>query len=370
MIPDIIAYIYSAQGEKLAKKMKDNTYKYYAGSRMYKNDKTLNYLLFDEGLVNKTSGGYTYEYHLKDHLGNTRVAFQPYGPTTTTTQVAEYYPFGASYLPVSPVGTNKYLYNGKEKQDDVLSGTALDWYDYGKRFYDPSIGRWHSMDPLAEKSRRWSPYVYCDDNPMRFIDPDGMEGREFMLATSGLTSEQRKEFMNGYNKGTGNVFSKTSGYGGPIAAIAFGGAPGIILGIPALGLQIAKDIVSISGKDETIANKAANSFTGVMTQAVTAAFGGNIDKAGKMGDLIEAIGTGGNLLQTPKSGKDVVTYVSSATSIGVATVNILDNDNNNNQNDDSKKEATSSKDSSPLYNTTNQNTESKNDEWKGIPYKL
>ena len=77
--------------------MKDNTYQYYAGSMVYKNDKSLNYLLFDEGMVTKTSNLYSYEYHLKDHLGNTRVAFQPNGPTTTTTQVAEYYPFGSSY---------------------------------------------------------------------------------------------------------------------------------------------------------------------------------------------------------------------------------------------------------------------------------
>jgi RHS repeat-associated protein len=170
---DNITYIYSAAGEKLAKKMKDNTYQYYAGNMVYKNDKSLNYLLFDEGLVTKTSAVYSYEYHLKDHLGNTRITFQPNGSATTTTQVAEYYPFGSSYLPVSPIGTNKYLYNGKEKQDDVLSGTALDWYDYGARFYDPVIGRWQTIDPMTEKSRRWSPYNYCVDNPMRFIDPDG-----------------------------------------------------------------------------------------------------------------------------------------------------------------------------------------------------
>ena len=170
--------------------MKDNTYQYYTGNMVYKNDKSLNYLLFDEGLVNKSTGDYTYEYHLKDHLGNTRISFQPSGSSAAVTQVAEYYPFGSSYLPISPAGTNKYLYNGKEKQDDLLGtgNTALDWYDYGARFYDPQIGRWISFDPLATKYYSSSPYCYVADNPIMYIDPNGKEikiagNRDYRIAT-------------------------------------------------------------------------------------------------------------------------------------------------------------------------------------------
>ena len=67
---------------------------------------------------------------------------------------------------------NKFKETGKELQHQEFSdGTGLEEYDFGARYLDPQLGVWHSSYPLANISRRWSPYVDALNNPIRFIDP-------------------------------------------------------------------------------------------------------------------------------------------------------------------------------------------------------
>lgn len=88
-------------------------------------------------------------------------------------QVNHYYPYGNLIADISwqeeNSDTNIYLYNGKEFHRSLNLG----WLDYGARWYDPQVGRWWVVDPLAEKGRSWSMYNYVFDNPVIHIDPDG-----------------------------------------------------------------------------------------------------------------------------------------------------------------------------------------------------
>jgi RHS repeat-associated protein len=199
-----IQYLYNAEGVKVKKSIIDVPGLYSASAQIeyldgfqYK-DSLLVFFPHAEGYVNvisqnESSRYYNYVFNYLDHLGNIRMSYahDPKGGELEILEENHYYPFGLKHsnynvtkrefekydeeeLEIFEMDKNlyKYKYNGKEWQDEL----GLGWYDYHARNYDPAIGRWLNIDPLSEKGRRWSPYAYCFDNPVYFIDPDGMWG--------------------------------------------------------------------------------------------------------------------------------------------------------------------------------------------------
>jgi RHS repeat-associated protein len=179
-----IKFVYDATGVKLRKLTQAVDYVSggvinqktdYVNGIEYKNGVT-NRIAHSEGaVILQDNGTYSHEFVLRDHLGNTRVTFPDklngIVEATDIKQINHYYPFGLNMEGNwnGAASANKYQYNGKEWNDDF----GLGWNDYGARMYDPAMGRWVAVDPLAEKMRRHSPYNYTFNNPTRFVDYDG-----------------------------------------------------------------------------------------------------------------------------------------------------------------------------------------------------
>ena len=151
---------------------------YYRSVMVYGHDNKLLYILTPEGTVSRTEGSagtsYTYNYFKKDQIGSTRAVLSAVGNTLQNVQSTDYYPFGLAYS-TNNLNKNKYLFSGKELQDASIGGTILGLYDFGARQYDPVIGRWMSIDLLANKFPDVSPFVYCLNNPINLVDLYGLE---------------------------------------------------------------------------------------------------------------------------------------------------------------------------------------------------
>ena len=161
-----IAYTYGADGTKLKtvhKTGSTTTTTDYCGNVVYENG-VQKLLLTDEGYVTLSDG--KYHYYLKDHQGNNRVVINQSG---TVEETNHYYPFGGVFA--SSGNVQPYKYNGKEL--DAKKG--LNWYDYGARHYDAALGRFTTVDPSAENYYSTSPFTYCLNNPLNYIDPLGTD---------------------------------------------------------------------------------------------------------------------------------------------------------------------------------------------------
>ncbi|MGV1012919.1 MAG: DUF6443 domain-containing protein [Flavobacterium sp.] len=272
----VITYVYNALGQKVSKTVNkiiisptiasSNTQ--YLGGFQYNNN-VLQFFPTAEGYVKNTvvngANSYDYIFNYTDHLGNIRLSYG-IAPSTHLLTIFEennYYPFGLKHgnynnqlkgivnlkdypsldtpmdekvaktlsLDIGETVGNinfiansgyQYKYNGKEYQDEL----GLNFYDYGARNYDPAIGRWMNVDPLAEQYRRWSPYNYCVDNPMRFVDPDGMgidditvNGPQSKEAISQLQASVGTDITINRDSGSGNV-TYTNNTGAPLTGNA------------------------------------------------------------------------------------------------------------------------------------------------------
>lgn len=151
----------------------------YCGNHVYRN-----------GVMERTMNDYgyqadsTYYYYIKDYQGNVRAVIDQNG---VLKEINNYYPYGG-LMGATSAGVQPHKYGGKELDRE----NGIDWYDSQARFYDQLIGRTTTMDPMAEKYYSVSPYSWCADNPMRFVDNNGKDlnflGEDKVLAFNALKS--------------------------------------------------------------------------------------------------------------------------------------------------------------------------------------
>ena len=143
----------------------------FIGSFIYKNN-ILEQISTETGQVLKTEDTYKYQYFLKNHLGSIRVMFEDSASTANIIQETHYYPYGMKIagLSYTSISSNNKLFSSKELQSEM----NLNWYDFHARQYMPDLGVFGSFDPLAEAEITNTPYNYCANNPVNFVDPTGM----------------------------------------------------------------------------------------------------------------------------------------------------------------------------------------------------
>ena len=170
-----IEYLYNATGQKVVKKVTENTVvtttTYLAGGFQYENS-VLQFFPHAEGYVKKESSSYKYVFNFTDHLGNIRLSYKDADSNGTIDideiiEENEYYPFGLKHNTYTSTNAYQYKLNGNEYQDEL----GLNLYDMNARQYDPAIGRFTSIDPIVHHSQ--STYAAFDNNPAFWADPSG-----------------------------------------------------------------------------------------------------------------------------------------------------------------------------------------------------
>ena len=260
----------------------------------------------------------TYQY-IDPNAGNTTGLNDGTITSADIMQINSYYPFGLNMEGNwnGAAGSNKYAYNGKEWNDDF----GLGWNDYGARFYDPSVLRWWNVDPLAEKMRRYSPYNYAFNNPMRFIDPDGMQGEDWVRKKDGTIENDRQVYDSRdakYFHGEDAVYiGKTATYtneNGQQITLNSNGQALASEWLPAVEVKGSKTITD----SETRANMLTGS--GTANDAIDIAASSSTNSAVKSaGEVIGNIGIGLGVLSALNTAVD--TYknptAGNATSLGI-----------------------------------------------------
>ena len=187
----VAEYSWFADGSKYRVLTQQNNGYIYTGSLIYASNNgnlQIESTDFAGGRINLVENTSTnalsqdIHYFHTDHLGSVRAITNQGG---SVVEQNAYYPFGSRHTFGNTYAqtTNRFKFNGKEEQ---TTGN-LNYLDYGARMYDSNIGRWMVQDPLAEQMYGITPYRFSLNNPVVYIDPDGL--REWRINQGGFVEQ-------------------------------------------------------------------------------------------------------------------------------------------------------------------------------------
>ena len=168
--------VYSASGVKLKTThatslngtVTGTTTTEYRGNVIYRDGK-VDMVLFPGGYATINGTSVTFHYYTQDYLGNNRAVIN--GSTGAIEQLTAYYPYGGVIADLGTTSTagQPYRFGGKE----LVIANGLNEYDFGARQYYQAVPHFTKPDPMAEKYYWLSPYLYCANNPVNYVDPTG-----------------------------------------------------------------------------------------------------------------------------------------------------------------------------------------------------
>ena len=183
-ITQIATITYLADGTKVKVRAADGTALLYRGKFVYKAAlnglPTIESVEHDHGrfLPGNSANEFIDTWHVRDYLGSTRAVFDitpDYAEDLSEVilEQNDYCLFGSRIdnADLPTLAQNRFRFNGKEKLIAGANDTKLT--DYGARMFSAPLARWTTPDPLADKYYSTSPYAFCNNNPVNFVDPDG-----------------------------------------------------------------------------------------------------------------------------------------------------------------------------------------------------
>ncbi len=163
-------------------------YSSYHGPIIY-HDGSIDMVLFAGGYATVSGTSVTFHYYTQDYLGNNRAVIN--GSTGAIEQTIAYYPYGGVIADLgTPTTGQPYKFGGKE----LMTANGLNEYDFGARRYYQAVPHFTSIDPKCEEFKHLSPYLYCANNPINFVDKNGEEPSDYEAALMSACAYKDERF--------------------------------------------------------------------------------------------------------------------------------------------------------------------------------